>query len=168
LLLKHVYGSLPAIYSGLLTGRRQPREQQAKKEIVLPTYLGRVFMPDKKTDFPSPSQQRERALSRWDNEGGAGPSGPQSGAAAGSAQQEVLELTNAELVQLLVRTIALENLVIALLAEASGRQIDLVREMAAYISPRPGFTQHPLTVHAAAHMVDLVERANHFRVARPS
>jgi hypothetical protein len=32
--------------------------------------------------------------------------------------------------------------------------------MAGYISPRPGLTQHPLTIHAAAHMVDLVERAN--------
>ena len=125
-------------------------------------------MPDKMTDLPDPSQLRQRALSRWDNEGGAGPSGPQSGATSGDAQQEVPELTNAELVQLRVRTIALENLVIALLAEASGRQIDLVREMAAYISPRPGFTQHPLTVHAAAHMVDLVERAGHFRGGKPS
>ncbi len=125
-------------------------------------------MPDKRTDLPDPSQQRQRALSRWDNEGGAGPSGPQSGVASSGAQQEVPELTNAELVQLRVRTIALENLMIALLVEASSRQIDLVHEMAAYISPRPGFTQHPLTVHAAAHMVDLVERAGHFRVVKPS
>jgi hypothetical protein len=73
------------------------------------------------------------------------------------------ELTNAELVQLRIRVIALENLVIALLAEASDRQLELAREMAAYISPRPGFTQHPLTIHAAAHMVDLVERAGQFR-----
>jgi hypothetical protein len=39
----------------------------------------------------------------------------------------------------------------------------LAREMAGYISPRPGFTQHPLTIHAAAHMDDLVKRALHFR-----
>jgi len=58
--------------------------------------------------------------------------------------------------------------VIALLAEAPDRQLDLVREMAAYISPRPGFTQHPLTVHAAAEMIDLVERALHFRGVMPS
>lgn len=63
--------------------------------------------------------------------------------------------------------IALENLVITLLAEASDRQLDLVREMAVYISPRPGFTQHPLTIHAAAQMIDLVDRASHFRVATP-
>ena len=76
---------------------------------------------------------------------------------------EIPELTNAELVQLRVRVIALENLVIALLAEAPDRQLDLAREMAAYISPRTGFTQHPLTIHAAAHMVDLVERVRQFR-----
>jgi hypothetical protein len=35
--------------------------------------------------------------------------------------------------------------------------------MAAYISPRPGFTLHPLTTHAAAQMTDLVERAARFR-----
>ena len=40
--------------------------------------------------------------------------------------------SNAELVQLRIRVIALENLVIALLAEASDRQLDLAREMAAY------------------------------------
>ena len=79
------------------------------------------------------------------------------------AQSAIPELTNAEIVQLRIRVIALENLVIALLADASERQLDLAREMAAYISPRPGFTHHPLTVHAAAQMIDLVERASHFR-----
>src|SRR5579862_7074103 len=103
------------------------------------------------------------ALSRWDNEGGAGPRGPQEGQISAMAQSEIPELTNAELVQLRVRVIALENLVIALLAEAPDRQLDLAREMATYISPRAGFTQHPLTIHAAAHMVDLVERAGQFR-----
>jgi hypothetical protein len=106
------------------------------------------------------SQLLRRALSRWDNEGGAGPEGPQevlripSDLTAG-----VPPLGNAELVQLQVRMIALENIVIALLSQASPQQLDLVREMAAYIFPRPGFTPHPLTVHAAAQMVHLVERA---------
>jgi hypothetical protein len=62
----------------------------------------------------------------------------------------------------------LENLVIALLAEASDRQLHLAREMAAYISPRPGFTPHHLTVDAAAQMISLVERARHFRGLPPS
>jgi hypothetical protein len=83
------------------------------------------------------------------------------------AQSEVPELTNAELVQLRVRVIALENLVISLLAEAPDRQLDLAREMAAFISPRPGFTCHPLTIHAATHMIDLVDRAGHFRTVKP-
>jgi hypothetical protein len=77
-------------------------------------------------------------------------------------------LTNAELVQLRIRVIALENLVIALLAGAAERQLDLAREMATYISPRPGVTHHPLTIHAAAQMIDLVARAGHFRVTTPS
>jgi len=84
------------------------------------------------------------------------------------AQSEAPELTNAELVQLRIRVIALENLVISLLAEASDRQLDLAREMANFISPRPGFTHHPLTIHAATQMIGLVERAGHFRPAKPS
>ncbi|MEO7055388.1 MAG: hypothetical protein ABI281_13870 [Caldimonas sp.] len=71
-------------------------------------------------------------------------------------------LTNAEVVQLQVRVIALENLVIALLAESSEVQRELAREMAAYILPRPGFTRHPLTIHASGHMLHLVERAGLF------
>jgi len=117
-------------------------------------------MPDKKSDFVGPSQQRLRALSRWDNEGGAGPCGSP---VPDDAQPEVPQLTNAELVQLRVRVIALENLVIALLAGASDRQLVLAHEVAAYIAPRPGFTSHPLTTHAAGQMLDMVERSAHFR-----
>jgi hypothetical protein len=122
-------------------------------------------MPDKEPDSAASLRQRQSqmALSRWDNEGGAGPGGPQGGSVSAEAQSGIPELTNAELVQLRIRVIALENLVIALLAEASERQLVLAREMAAYIAPRPGFTHHPLTVHAAAQMIDLVERARHFR-----
>jgi len=82
-------------------------------------------------------------------------------------QSEVARLTNAELVQLRIRVIALENLVIGLLAGASDRQLDLAREMAAYISPRPGSAHHPLTIQAAVQMVDLVKRAGRFRVKAP-
>jgi hypothetical protein len=106
------------------------------------------------------------AVSRWDNEGGAEPGGPQAGPISAEAQFEVPELTNAELVQLRVRVIALENLVISLLAEAPDRQLDLAREMATFISPRPGFTQHPLTIHAATQMIDLVDRSGHFRFVK--
>lgn len=120
-----------------------------------------------KPNASDPSQVRRMALSRWDNEGGAGTDDPQEGSTSGEVRFEVPQLTNTELVQLRIRVIALENLIIAMLAEASDRQLDLIREMAAFISPRPGFTHHPLTLHAAAHMIDLVERADHFRTATP-
>ena len=111
----------------------------------------------------STEKQRLVALARWDYEGGAGPDGPQEGIARREVLPDVPPLTNTELVQLRVRVIALENLVISLLAESSEHQLEHAREMAAYISPRPGVTHHALTMHAAAHMVDLVERARHFR-----
>ena len=76
--------------------------------------------------------------------GGTGFGGPQRGGSSTEVTTDAPELTNAELVQLRVRVIALENLAIALLAGASDRQLDLAHEMAAYISPRPGFTQHSL------------------------
>ncbi|MFO7786665.1 MAG: hypothetical protein R6W87_02660 [Halospina sp.] len=94
------------------------------------------------------------ALSVWNNEGGAFPV---------DVTPDVPELTNTELVHLRVRVIALENLVIALLANGSERQLEVAREMASYISPRAGFTQHPLTVKAADHMGDMVHRAEQFR-----
>src|SRR5665213_355617 len=120
-------------------------------------------MPQENSDTSSNWNQRQRALSRWDNEGGAGPDGPASDSSLETERIAIPDLTNAELVTLRIRVIALENLMISLLATASEDQLKLAREMAGYISPRPGFTQHPLPVHAAAHMVDLLERATHFR-----
>ena len=125
-------------------------------------------MTSKTSDVSAPSQQRQIALSRWDNEGGAGPRHRQGGLDSRNLRSNVPVLTNTELVQLRIRVIALENLVIAFLAQASESQLYLVREMAGFISPRPGFTQHPLTIHASAQMIDLVERANHFRVELPT
>ena len=119
-------------------------------------------------DSSNDSIQRQRALSRWDNEGGASPDGPAMGPALDKEQIQIPEMSNAELVALRVRVIALENLVISLLATASNQQLELAHEMAAYISPRPGFTHHPLTTHAAAHMIGLVERSSRFRRLRGS
>jgi len=85
--------------------------------------------------------------------------------AAGFKTVNMLEspVKNIQQVQLQVRVIALENLLLALLSEASDRQLELVREMATYISPRPGFTPHPLTINAASQMVHLAQRARLFR-----
>lgn len=110
-----------------------------------------------------PSMARQQALSRWDNEGGAEPDGPQMAPASAEDQIPMPENNAAELATLHVRVIALENLVISLLATASDTQLEHASEMARYIAPRPGFTRHPLTTHAAAHMVDLLERAVRFR-----
>jgi hypothetical protein len=119
-------------------------------------------MPRHNSDYSSEAIQRQQALSRWDNEGGAGP-GPTVAPAADKEQIPAPEMSNADLVTLRVRVIALENLLISLLATATNQQLDLAREMAGYISPRPGFTHHPLTTHAAAHMIDLIERSSRFR-----
>ena len=121
-------------------------------------------MSDSEPTVTDLSRQRLMALSRWDNEGGAVPHSPQPASALGKDKSDAPELTNAELVQLRIRVIAMENVMITLLAEASDRQLGLVREMAAMISPRPDSTQHPLTLHAASQMNHLVDRACHFRV----
>jgi hypothetical protein len=109
---------------------------------------------------PSLHELRQRALSRWDNEGGA------VEAEAVAAHSDVPDMTNAELVLLRVRVIALENLLIAVLAEGSDRQRQAALEMADAIMPREGFTQHPLTIRAAQHMSSLVERAERTRTAQ--
>lgn len=96
------------------------------------------------------------ALSRWENEGGT--DRPRE-----EGSVDVPELTNTELVHLRVRVIALENIIISLLAQAPEEQHELVRQMADFISPRPGSTQHPLTIEAATHMNQFVDRAVHFR-----
>lgn len=58
-------------------------------------------------------------------EGAAGTDGPQEGSIADDGTDDVPPITNAELVQLRVRVITLENLVITLLVRASNRQLIL-------------------------------------------
>ncbi len=129
-------------------------------------------MLNEKPSFADALKISERALSRWNNEEGASRQGPQESAIGGHAEPaDAPRLSDAELVQLRVRVVALENLVIALLAEGPDRQIAVAREMATYISPRPGCTHHPLTIHAASHMIDLLQPAGCFRTgdaAEPS
>jgi len=91
------------------------------------------------------------------------PGGHHERSLSAGPQSEVSPSTTAELVQLRVRVIALENTVISLLARSSEQQLNHVRELAAYICPRPGFTPHHLTIRAAAEMIHLVERAGHFK-----
>lgn len=107
--------------------------------------------------------QHQRALSRWDNEGGAETDGPQTATHPVEEEAAFPKMADAEFNALHVRVIALENLVIALLAATPGQELAVARKMASYISPRPGFTLHPLTVHAAGHITGLIERAARFR-----
>lgn len=79
--------------------------------------------------------------------------GPPAGSPEGAPP-----LSNAELVQLQIRMIALENLVVALLADASEQQLARVRGIAASIFPRPG-VEHRLTAHATAQMEHLTQRS---------
>jgi hypothetical protein len=115
----------------------------------------------------TPSRQRQLALARWDSEGGAGPDGPQDGSLPDLANPSGAASVDTELTRLRVRLIALENLTIALLSDASARQLDLIRDMAVFIAPRPGATRHPMTIQAASLMNSLVDRANHFREVKP-
>lgn len=121
-------------------------------------------MSDKNSEPTGGLLEKSRgSLSRWDNEGGAGPCGHEVAPASSDNEAPMPKMGDAEMGALHIRVIALENLIIALLAKASDRELELACDMARYISPREGFTRHPLTTHAAAHMVDIVERSARFR-----
>ena len=60
------------------------------------------------------------------------------------------EIGDAEDGNLVVRLIALENIIVALLADASENQSQLVREMASYISPRPAITRRNRSSRSSA------------------
>ncbi|MEZ0495751.1 hypothetical protein [Sphingomonas sp. IW22] len=107
------------------------------------------------------SDLREQALSRWDNEGGA-----LSHHVAASAPLASHALSTAELVHLRVRVIALENIVLALLAHATADQRALVTDVAQIIRPQHGTVPHPLTIEAANLIDAMVERS--LRLAPPA
>ena len=98
------------------------------------------------------ARHRPGAPSPWENDR------PGGGGDCGGASDGVPPLSNAELVQLQIRVIALENLVVALLARAPDEQLELVRDIAASIFPRPS-VEHRLTMHATAQMEHLAQRS---------
>lgn len=105
------------------------------------------------------AEMHRRAIGRWENEGGSEigwshPTGPSTVAG---------EIGDAEAANIRVRLIALENIVVALLARAPSDQSELVRDMAKYISPRAGMTPHRLTIEAARNMLAIVERAAQYQ-----
>jgi hypothetical protein len=123
---------------------------------VTPPRHGMAASPD------SRSRQLRTAMARWENEGGACADAADDRGMDGDGRTALL-LTNAELVQLQVRVIALEHLVTALLADAPPGIDVLVRLLAAWITPRPGRTPHTLTLHASAQMVHIAQRGALFR-----
>ena len=122
-------------------------------------------MLDIKPDFTDLAHQLQhgRALARTQSKGGAPTHSGLVEATPGAEGSDGPPLADAELVQLHIRVIALENLVIAMLAGGSDQQLELACEMARYISPRAGFTPHRLTIGAAGEMNSLVERAGRVR-----
>ena len=87
---------------------------------------------DSTSTAPSAERLRLRlgALSRWENEGGAaGPDAVPAADVAGSALIGDSTSAGTEAVQLRIRVIALENLVISLLAQAPVAQLALAREI---------------------------------------
>ena len=72
---------------------------------------------------------------------------------------DIPEPDHAELVQMRIRLITLENIVIGLLSGASDEQIDQIRKRADMIEPRPEASRHPLTELAAGDMRKFLERA---------
>lgn len=107
---------------------------------------------------PARLRAHDRAIGRWENEGG-----DTDGLHPHERGSVVGEIGNVEDGNLRVRLIALENIVVALLAQAPDSQSSLVREMAEYISPRPDTTPHRLTIEAARNMIALVDRAAHYK-----
>ncbi len=115
----------------------------------------------------SPSESvdelQTRSLARWDNEGGAERVGPHTHqnpireAPSGEDQYD-LKVTKVEFSDLHARLIALESVTISLLFTATDHQLALAREMADHISPREGYTPHPLTLNAANHVSQLIDR----------
>jgi len=105
------------------------------------------------------AEMHRRAIRRWENEGGSniGWSDPPGASTVAG------EIGDAEKANIRVRLIALENLVVALLAGAPDDKSDLAREMARYISPRPGATPHRLTIEAARNMLAIIARADQYR-----
>lgn len=91
--------------------RRLIEEVIARVRLAETRPLEECPMSDSDSSILEPSQQRLMALSRWDNEGGAVSDSAQPTFALGKEEGGVPELTNAELVQLRIRVIALEGLV---------------------------------------------------------
>ena len=111
-----------------------------------------------------------RVIGRWENEGGSVRAWNRDMTRDMTDEDSITvagEIGDAEAANTRVRLIAIENIIVALLANAPDDRLELIREMADFISPRPGMTPHRLTIEAARNMLAIVERAEHYRTSRP-
>lgn len=76
---------------------------------------------------------------------------------------ESAALGESERVQLRIRLIAMESVLITLLSKASAPQLELARDMASYVSPRRASTRRHMTIHTATQIRRLVWRAGQIR-----
>lgn len=107
-----------------------------------------------------------RVIGRWENEGGAPSTWQHDEPEQENYATVAGEIGDAQAGNIRVRLIAIENILVALLAEASDDRLELIREMAEFISPRPGMTPHRLTLEAARNMRAIIERAEQYRDGR--
>ena len=114
----------------------------------------------------TPAEIHRRAIGRWENDGGAAPASLHKAPGPPNYATVAGKIGDAEDGNIRVRLIAIENILVALLADAPGDSLELIREMSAFISPRPGATPHRLTIEAARNMMAIVERAEHYRRIR--
>ncbi len=119
-----------------------------------------LFMVKARPALRERARMREFALARWDNEGGATAHELHAGSSARESKRDALRMTQGEMVQLRSRVIALENLLISVLAQGTERQLRIAHDSAVKVAPRPGSTQHRLTRHAANQMTRMVRRAS--------
>ena len=108
-----------------------------------------------------------RVIGRWENEGGSVRAWDRDMSSEEKTITVAGEIGDAEAANIRVRLIAIENIIVALLANAPDDRLELIREMADFISPRPGMTPHRLTIEAARNMLAIVERAEHYKTNRP-
>ena len=118
----------------------------------------------KDDDRPSRDAIHRRVIGRWENEGGSVRAWNRDMTRDMTDEDSITvagEIGDAEAANTRVRLIAIENIIVALLANAPDDRLELIREMADFISPRPGMTPHRLTIEAARNMLAIVERAEH-------
>lgn len=112
------------------------------------------------TPKPTAAVLGTSALARWDNEGGAlshpVPVKP-------PFVDVVHHLSDQEVVCLRSRVIALENIIVAMLAGGSRDQRAVVHDMALFVRPPLDAVQDRLTMHAADLMDHLADRATLFQ-----